>query len=129
MKTLITIVIFIFISTISFGQIPLKKIGKIYELSKVMTRDSIAVKELMDKFGINLSNLKPVKVFKEWELNVKLQDEYSENLYVYVIDNETCEVSMKSYFIEKDKPAQNKYYSMVCMTNWNGKNIINIKVY
>ena len=129
MKTLITFVIFIFISTISFGQIPLKETGKIYELSNVMTKDSIAVKQLMDKFGINLSNLKPVKVFEEWELNVKLQDEYSENLYVYVIDNETCEVSMKSYFNEKDKPVQNKYYSMVCMTNWNGKNIINIKVY
>lgn len=129
MKTLITIVSFIFISTISFGQIPLKETGKIYELSKVMTRDSIAVKELMDKFGINLSNLKPVKVFEEWELNVKLQDEYSETLYTYVIDNETCEVSMKSYFIEKTIPIQNKYYTMVCITNWNGKNIINIKVY
>ena len=129
MKTLITIVIFIFISTISFGQIPLKKAGNFYELSTLMTKDSIAIKQLMDKFGINLSNLKPVKYFKDWDLNKKLQDEYSQTIYTFTRDVETCEVVMKSYFREKDKPVQNKYYTMACFTNWKGRDIINIVVY
>ena len=75
MKKLITIVLLIFISNLSFGQIPLKKEGDFYELNDLWKRDSISVKQLIDKFNLDITKLETVQLFEQFDFAKKLQDE------------------------------------------------------
>lgn len=127
MKKLITIILFIFISNLSFSQI--KKAGNFYELNELWERDSVSVKQLITKFNLNLSTLETVQFFKQFDFNKKLHDEYSHTTYVYTLYKETGVVTMKSLYDERSKPVMNKYVMIICMDENTDRKIINIKVF
>ncbi len=127
MKKLITIILFIFISNLSFSQI--KKDGNFYELNELWERDSVSVKQLITKFNLNLSTLETVQFFKQFDFNKKLHDEYSHTTYVYTLYKETGVVTMESLYDERSKPVMNKYVMIICMDENTDRKIINIKVF
>jgi len=127
MKKLITIILFIFISSLSFGQI--KKAGNFYELNELWERDSVSVKQLITKFNLNLSTLETVQFFKQFDFNKKLHDEYSHTTYVYTLYKKTGVVTMESLYDERSKPVMNKYVMIICMDENTDRKIINIKVF
>jgi hypothetical protein len=127
MKKLITIILFIFISNLSFSQI--KKAGNFYELNELWERDSVSVKQLITKFNLNLSTLETVQFFKQFDFNKKLHDEYSHTTYVYTLYKETGVVTMESLYDERSKPVMNKYVMIICMDENTDRKIINIKVF
>jgi hypothetical protein len=127
MKKLITIILFIFISSLSFGQI--KKAGNFYEGNDLWERDSVSVKQLITKFNLNLSTLETVQFFKQFDFNKKLHDEYSHTTYVYTLYKKTGVVTMESLYDERSKPVMNKYVMIICMDENTDRKIINIKVF
>ena len=109
MKNLITIILFIFISNLSFGQIQAVKAGNYYELNDLWKRDSISVKQLMDTYKLDISNLVYVKFFGDFELSQELHDNYSYTTYVYALDKKTGVVTMESI------PHVKKYQNLTNM--------------
>lgn len=127
MKKLITIILFIFISNLSFSQI--KKAGNFYELNELWERDSVSVKQLTNKFNLNLTKLDTVQFFKEFDFNKKLHDEYSHTTYVHTLYKKTGVVVMESFYDQRSKPVMNKYVMIICMDENTDRKIINIKVF
>jgi len=127
MKKLITIVLFIFISNLSFSQI--KKSGNFYELNELWERDSVSVKQLTNKFNLNLTKLDTLQFFKQFKFNKQLHDEYSHTTYVYVLYKKTGVITMESFYRQRSKPVMNKYVMIVCMDENTDRKIINIKVF
>lgn len=129
MKKLITIVLFIFISNLSFGQIPLKKTGDFYELNDLWKRDSVSVKQLINKFDLHISKLDTVQFFKQFDLTKKLQSEYSHIAYIYILDKKTNTVTMKSIVEQRANPIMNKYVMIVCFDENDNRKVIDILVF
>jgi hypothetical protein len=127
MKKLITIVLFIFISSLSFSQI--KKAGNFYELNDLWKRDSVSVKQLTNKFNLNLTKLDTVQFFKQFKFNKQLHDECSHTTYVYTLYKKTGVVTMESFYDQRSKPVMNKYVMIICMDENTDRKIINIKVF
>jgi hypothetical protein len=127
MKKLITIILFIFISNLSFSQI--KKGGNFYELNELWERDSVSVKQLTNKFNLNLTKLDTVQFFKQFKFNKQLHDEYSHTTYVYTLYKKTSVVTMESFYDQRSKPVMNKYVMIICMDENTDRKIINIKVF
>jgi len=127
MKKLITIILFIFISNLSFSQI--KRAGDFYELDKLWKRDSVSVKQLINKFNLDISKLETFRFFKDSNLNKELHDNYSYKSYVYILNKETGVVTMNSYNHEGLKSNLNKYVMIVCFDADSGKKTITIKVF
>ena len=94
MKKLITVILFIFISSLSFGQI--KKAGNFYEGNDLWKRDSVSVKQLTNKFNLDITKLETVQFFKQFKFNKQLHDEYSHTTYVYTLYKKTGVVIMES---------------------------------
>jgi hypothetical protein len=129
MKNLITIILFIFISNLSFGQIQAVKAGNYYELNDLWKRDSISVKQLMDTYKLDISNLVYVKFFGDFELSQELHDNYSYTTYVYALDKKTGVVTMESIPHVNKIPKPNKYVMVYFFDNYTDSKIINIKVF
>lgn len=127
MKKLITIVLFIFISNLSFSQI--KKAGNFYELNELWKRDSVSVKQLTNKFNLDITKLETVQFFKQFKFNKQLHDEYSHTTYVYTLYKKTGVVIMESFYDQRPKPVMNKYVMIICMDENTDRKIINIKVF
>jgi hypothetical protein len=129
MKKLITIILFIFISSLSFGQHAIKA-GKYYELDKVFTRDSISVKLLMDTYKLDITKLSAVKFFGEFELSDKLHHNYSHSEYTYVLEKKTGVVTLKSLNYNENLLKLNKYVMVFCFDdNTTEKKTITIKIF
>jgi hypothetical protein len=129
MKKLITIVLLIFISNLSFGQTPLKKEGDFYELNDLWKRDSISVKQLIDKFNLDITKLETVQLFEQFDFAKKLQDEQTYTSYTYMLDKKTNTVKIQSIFHEGIKPTINKYVMIFCFDSYTDKKIINIQIF
>jgi hypothetical protein len=127
MKKLITIILFIFISNLSFSQI--KRAGDFYELDKLWKRDSVSVKQLINKFNLDISKLETVRFFGDFDFNKELHDNYTYKAYAYVLNKETGVVTMNSYDYEGLKPSLNKYVMIFCFDADSGKKTIAIKVF
>jgi hypothetical protein len=127
MKKLITVILFIFISNLTFSQI--KRAGSFYELSDLWKKDSVSVKQLITKFDLNITKLDTVQFFKQFDLNKDLHTNYSYECYIYKLDKKTNTISMKEYFRQGLKPKLNKYVMVFCFDNDNGEKIINIKIF
>ena len=127
MKNLIIILCFIFASSISFGQFV--KAGNFYELSNLWTMDSVSVKQLLDTYKLDISKLDTVQYFKQCELAKKLEENFSHNTYIYVLDKKTGVVTMDSTNHVKNYPKLNKYVMFGCFDLNLDKKIINIKVF
>lgn len=127
MKKLISIILFIFITTISFGQIT--KAGNFYELNDLWKRDSVSVKQLTNKFNLNLTKLDTVEFFKQFKFNKQLHDEYSHTTYVYTLYKKTGVVTMESFYDQRNKPVMNKYVMVFCLDENTNRKIINIKIF
>ena len=127
MKKLITIILFIFISNLSFSQI--KRAGDFYELDKLWKRDSVSVKQLINKFNLDISKLETFRFFEDFDFNKELHDNYSHMSYVYILNKETGVVTMNSYNHEGLKPNLNKYVMIDCFDADSGKKTITIKVF
>ena len=129
MKNLITIILFIFISNLSFSQPTIRKAGDFYELNDLWKRDSISVKKLMDNYKIDTTNLTNVKFFDEFDLNVELHEKYSYTGYSYVLYKTTGVVTMKTVSYKGSLPSPNKYVMVFCFDDYVDKKIINIKIF
>lgn len=127
MKKLILFLCFFIFSNLTFCQI--KKAGNFYELDDLWRRDSLSIKQLLNKFDLNVSKLEKVKFFKQNELNLKLHEENSYKSYIYTYDKNTNEITMKSFFKAGKIPMINKYVMMVCFDDFSGKKTITIKVF
>jgi hypothetical protein len=129
MKNLITIILFIFISNLSFGQHAIKA-GKYYELDKVFKRDSLSVKLLMDTYKLDITKLSSVKFFGEFELSDKLHHNYSHSEYTYVLEKKTGVVTLKSLNYNENLLKLNKYVMVFCFDdNTTEKKTITIKIF
>lgn len=129
MKNLITVILFIFTLNLSFGQIPIKKSGNFYELNDLWKQDSLSVKQLINKFDLNITKLDTIQFFKQFDLNKKLHNEYTYTTYIYTLDKQTNTVTMKSVVDVGVKPRLNKYVMIFCFDDYIDKKIINIKVF
>lgn len=129
MKNLITIILFIFVANLSFGQIPIRKAGNFYELNDLWKRDSVSVKQLINKFDLKISKLDTIQFFKQFDLNKKLHNEHTYTTYIYILNKQTNTVTMKSLVYEGVKPRLNKYIMIFCFDDYTDKKIINIKVF
>ena len=127
MKKLIPIVCFILYSNLSFSQI--KKAGNFYEGNDLWKRDSVSVKQLTNKFNLDITKLETIQFFKQFDFSKKLHDEYSHKTYVYTLYKETGVVTMESFYDQRAKPAFNKYVMLICMDENTERKIINIKVF
>jgi hypothetical protein len=127
MKKLITVILFIFISSLSFGQI--KKAGNFYEGNDLWKRDSVSVKQLTNKFNLDITKLETVQFFKQFDFSKKLYDEYSHKTYVYTLYKKTGVVTMESFYDQRSNPIMNKYVMIICMDENTDRKIINIKVF
>ena len=127
MKKLIPIFCFILFSNLSISQI--RKAGDFYELNDLWKRDSTSVKQLMNKFNLNISKLDTVQFFNEFDFNKELHDEYTHTTYVYTLYKQTGVVKMDSFYDERAKAALNKYVLVFCFDDYTDKKIINIKVF
>ena len=120
-------ILFIFISSLSFGQI--KKAGNFYEGNDLWKRDSVSVKQLTNKFNLDITKLETVQFFKQFKFNKQLHDEYSHTTYVYTLYKKTGVVIMESFYDQRPKPVMNKYVMIICMDENTDRKIINIKVF
>ena len=127
MKKLITVILFIFVSSLSFGQI--KKAGNFYEGNDLWKRDSVSVKQLTNKFNLDITKLETVQFFKQFDFSKKLHDEYSHKTYVYTLYKKTGVVTMESFYDQRSNPIMNKYVMIICMDENTDRKIINIKVF
>ena len=87
MKKLIPIFCFVLFSNLSHSQI--RKAGDFYELNDLWKRDSTSVKQLINKFNLNISKLDTVQFFNEFDFNKELHDEYSHTAYIYTLYKQT----------------------------------------
>jgi hypothetical protein len=122
-----TILSILFISNIAFCQI--KKAGNFYELNDLWKRDSVSVKQLINKFDLHISKLDTIQFFKQFKLNKQLHDEYSHTTYIYTLYKKSNEVIMESSYDQRAKPEVNKYVMIICMDEYTDRKIINIKVF
>ena len=129
MKKLIPIFCFILFSNLTFSQIPLKKMGDFYELNDLWKRDSVSVKQLINKFDLHISKLDTVQFFKQFDLTKKLQSEYSHIAYIYTLDKKTNSVTMKSIVKQRANPIINKYVMIVCFDENTDRKVIDILVF
>jgi hypothetical protein len=127
MKKLIPILYFILFSNLTFSQI--RKAGNFYELNNLWKRDSVSVKQLINKYNLNITKLDTVQFFKQFKFSKQLHDEYSHTSYVYTLYKKTGDVKMESFYYELSKPVLNKYVMIVCMDENTDRKIINIKVF
>jgi hypothetical protein len=127
MKKLIPILCFLLFSNLSFSQI--RKAGNFYELKELWRRDSTAVKQLIDKFNLNITKLDTVQFFKQFNFNKQLHDEYTHTTYVYTLYKNSGKVTMESIYDQRIKPSLNKYVMILCMDENTERKIINIKVF
>ena len=127
MKKLITVILFIFISSLSFGQI--KKAGNFYEGNDLWKRDSVSVKQLTNKFNLDITKLETVQLFEQFDFAKKLQDEQTYTSYTYILDKKTNTVKIQSIFHEGIKPTINKYVMIFCFDSYTDKKIINIQIF
>jgi hypothetical protein len=127
MKKLIPIFCFILFSNYSFSQI--RKAGNFYELNDLWKRDSIPVKQLINKFNLDLTKLDTIQFFKQFKFNKQLHDEYSHTTYIYTLYKKTDKVTMESDYTERPKPMLNKYVMLICMDDYTDRKIINIQVF
>jgi hypothetical protein len=114
-------------SNLIFSQI--RKAGNFYELNDLWKRDSTSVKQLINKFNLNITKLDTVQLFKQFKFNKQLHDEYSHTTYIHTLYKSSSEVTMESIYDERAKPALNKYVMIVCMDENTERKIINIKVF
>ena len=114
-------------SNLTFSQI--RKAGNFYELNDLWKRDSTSVKQLINKYNLDITKLDTVQFFKQFKFNKKLHDEYSHTSYVYTLYKNRNEVMMESFYDQRAKPALNKYVMIVCMDENTERKIINIKVF
>jgi hypothetical protein len=129
MKKLITIVLFIFVSNLTFGQIQARKAGNYYELNDLWKRDSVSVKQLMDTYKLDISKFVYVKFFGDFDLSQELHDNYSYTTYVYALDKKTGVVTLESIPHVGELPKPNKYVMVYCFDNYTDSKIINIKIF
>jgi hypothetical protein len=127
MKKLIPIFCFILFSNYSFSQI--RKAGNFYELNDLWKRDSIPVKQLINKFNLDLTKLDTIQFFKQFKFNKQLHDEYSHTTYIYTLYKNSVEVTMESIYDQRIKPSLNKYVMILCMDENTERKIINIKLF
>ena len=118
---------FIFASNVSFGQFV--KVGNYYELSKLWDMDSVSLKQLLDTYKLDISKLDTVQYFKQCELAKKLEENFSHNTYIYVLDRKTGVVTMDSNNHVKKYPKLNKYVMVICFDLDLDEKVINIKVF
>lgn len=127
MKKLIPILCFILFFNLSFSQI--RKAGNFYEGNDLWKRDSISVKQLTNKFNLDITKLETVQFFKQFDFSKKLHDEYTHTTYVYTLYKSSNEVTMEAIHDQRAKPALNKYVMIICMDENTERKIINIKVF
>jgi hypothetical protein len=121
------LIIVILISNFTTAQIT--KAGNFYELDKLWKKDSVSVKQLLVRFDLDVSKLKPLSFFKDFDLNLELHENYTYKSYLYKMNKNTGDVSMKSYHHEGKKPMMNKYVMIVCFDAFSGDKSITIKVF
>ena len=92
-------------------------------------RDSVSVKQLTNKFNLDITKLETVQFFKQFKFNKQLHDEYSHTTYVYTLYKKTGVVIMESFYDQRPKPVMNKYVMIICMDENTDRKIINIKVF
>jgi hypothetical protein len=126
MKKLLLIIVLL-VSNFTTAQIT--KAGNFYELDKLWKRDSVSVKQLLDRFDLDISKLKPFSFFKDFDLNLELHENYTYTSYLYKMNKNTGDVSMKSYHHEGKKPMMNEYVMIVCFDAFSGNKTITIKVF
>ena len=114
-------------SNLGFSQI--RKAGNFYELNDLWKRDSTSVKQLINKFNLNIKKLDTVQFFKQFKFNKELHDEYTHTTYVYTLYKSSNEVTMKAIYDKRAKPALNKYVMIICMDENTERKIINIKIF
>jgi hypothetical protein len=124
---LLVLLITILSTNVTFSQI--RKAGNYYELNDLWKRDSVSVKQLLNKFDLKISKLDSVQFFKQFDFNLELHDNYSYKTYVYVLYKKTGEVTMESFNYEGNLPQPNKYVMVYCFDDYVDKKIINIKVF
>ena len=124
---LLGLLITILSTNVTFSQI--RKAGNYYELNDIWKRDSVSVKQLLNKFDLNISKLDSVQFFKQFDFNLELHDNYSYKTYVYVLYKKTGEVTMESFNYKGNLPQPNKYVMVYCFDDYVDKKIINIKVF
>lgn len=127
MKKLIPILCFILYSNLSFSQI--RKAGNFYEGNDLWKRDSLSVKQLTNKFNLDITKFETVQFFKQFDFNKKLHDEYSHTTYIHTLYKNSGEVTMESFFDQRVNPSLNKYVMIICMDENTERKIINIKVF
>lgn len=128
MKQLLLLSI-ILISNLTLSQIPIKKAGNFYELNDLWKRDSLSVKQLLNKYDLNISKLDTVRFFHQFDFNKQLHDNYSYTAYLYKINKNTGAILMDTFFYKGKKPMLNKYVMIVCFDAFSGVKTITIKVF
>ena len=127
MKKLIPILCFILFSNLGFSQI--RKAGDFYEGNDLWKRDSVSVKQLTNKFNLDITKLETVQFFKQFDFSKKLHDEYTHTTYVYTLYKSSNEVTMEAIYDQRAKPALNKYVMIICMDENTERKVINIKIF
>jgi len=127
MKNLIIILSFIFASSVSFGQFV--KAGNFYELSNLWSMDSVSVKQLLNTYKLDISKLDTIQYFKQFDLNLKLHKNFTNDTYVYILNKRTGAVTMKYINEIRSYPKLNKYVMVICFDLNLDEKIINIVVF
>ena len=127
MKNLIIILSFIFASKTSFGQFV--KAGYFYELSNLWSMDSVSVKQLLDTYKLDISKLDTVQYFKQFDLNLKLHKNFTNDTYVYILNKRTGAVTMNYINTVGVYPKLNKYVMVICFDLNLDEKIINVVVF
>ena len=118
---------FIFASNVSFGQFV--KAGYFYELSNLWSMDSVSVKQLLDTYKLDISKLDTVQYFKQFDLNLKLHKNFTNDTYVYILNKRTGAVTMNYINTVGVYPKLNKYVMVICFDLNLDEKVINIKVF
>ena len=126
MKKLLILCVII-ISNITYSQI--RKAGDFYELKDLWKKDSVVVKQLLNKYDVNISKLDTVQFFEQFDLNLELHEKYSYNCYVYVLYKKTGLVTMNWVTDKKNLPKPNKYVLYYCFDDYTDKKIINVVIF
>ena len=118
---------FIFASNVSFGQFV--KAGYFYELSNLWSMDSVSVKQLLDTYKLDISKLDTVQYFKQFDLNLKLHKNFTNDTYVYILNKKTGAVTMNYINTVGAYPKLNKYVMVICFDLNLDEKIINVVVF
>ncbi len=117
----------ILVSNITLSQI--RKAGDFYELKDLWKKDSVSVKQLLNKYDLKITKLDTVQFFDQFDFNLELHEKYSYTSYVYVLYKKTGLVTMKCITDKRNLPQPNKYIMYYCFDDYTDKKIINIKVF